>query len=107
MPPSRTLKAFVTNSYSQCIGWFFCGTILYQFNPDEQSLSSNVANLLVAFLEFVQPREQILSALPRLFNQPFFLDDVDDGKPGCGGKWVRDVRGNMHEAFAIAIRFDL
>jgi len=100
------LQAFVTDRCSQRIGGFFHDAILYQFDPDKQSLSSNVTDLLMVVLEFTQPGHQILPAQSRLLNQPLFLDDIDDRESDCRRKWVRDMGGDMHEPFAVAILLD-
>src|SRR5437588_603962 len=39
-------------------------------------------------------------------NQPLFLDDIDDRESDCRRKWVRDMGGDMHEPFAVAILLD-
>src|SRR5579883_367955 len=84
-------QAFIPDGDAQRVGWLSGIAILDQLDADEQSLAPDIADLLVAFLQFPQAREQVLSPLSCLLDQPLLLNHVDDSQPCRCGKRVGDM----------------
>src|SRR5579875_3567566 len=100
-------QAFIPDGDARRVGWRSGLAILNQLDADKQSLAAHIADLLVAFLQFPQAREQVLTPLACLLDQPLLLNHVDDGQPCRSRKRVGDVGGHVHEAFAVAVFLNL